>query len=228
MTEQDRALEALTFAEFRAANVRRCEQVYHLLTDWSPTDWATALAGEVGEACNLIKKRRRGEDIPLTEIAKEFGDVVAYLDLLSAALGIDLGEAVASKFNEVSARVGSDVTLPLIRARLTAPAQCEHEGIIDELAEGLSWALDSLDLDASLISEYLPGRWAALDHAMLHRAKARARSALTAVANTSALASDASPKQCPCSPVDDACSCAYDCECRVRFGHSHAGDGGEA
>lgn len=45
---------------FRAVNVRRCEKSFFPLQDWSATDWACALAGEVGEACNLIKKARRG------------------------------------------------------------------------------------------------------------------------------------------------------------------------
>jgi NTP pyrophosphatase (non-canonical NTP hydrolase) len=78
---------------------------------WSPTDWMTALAGEVGEAANLIKKRRRGEYIPTADIATELADVQAYLDLLADNLGIDLAEATRAKFNVVSERVGSEVRL---------------------------------------------------------------------------------------------------------------------
>jgi NTP pyrophosphatase (non-canonical NTP hydrolase) len=40
------------------------------------------------------------------QIADELADVVTYLDLLAAVLGVDLGQAVADKFNEVSIRVG--------------------------------------------------------------------------------------------------------------------------
>lgn len=103
---------SLSFDELRVANVTRCEASFHPVADWSPTDWACAMAGEVGEACNLVKKLRRGEPIPLADIGDELADVVAYLDLLAARLGIDLGGAVARKFNSVSQRVGSDLRLP--------------------------------------------------------------------------------------------------------------------
>lgn len=101
----------LTFEALRGANVRRCEEAFHPLDDWSETDWATALAGEVGEACNLLKKRRRGEDIPTQEVADELADVMLYLDLLAARMGIDLEDAVKRKFNAVSERRGSTVFL---------------------------------------------------------------------------------------------------------------------
>lgn len=103
--------DGLTFEQLRDANVRRCEQAFHPVNDWSLTDWATALAGEVGEACNLIKKRRRGEEIPTEAIAEELADVVMYLDLLAARLGIDLEAAVRAKFNVVSDRRGSGIRL---------------------------------------------------------------------------------------------------------------------
>jgi NTP pyrophosphatase (non-canonical NTP hydrolase) len=62
------------------------------------------MAGECGEVCNLIKKLRRGESVPLIEIGDELADVVIYCDLLAARLKIDLGDAVVRKFNEVSDR----------------------------------------------------------------------------------------------------------------------------
>lgn len=103
----------LTFDELRRANVERCEEAYHPVTDWSETDWAVAVAGEVGEACNLIKKRRRGEQIGVSYVADELADAVIYIDLLCARLHIDLGEAITEKFNDVSARVRSPVFLSL-------------------------------------------------------------------------------------------------------------------
>lgn len=117
---------ALAFNRLRLANVTRCNQVFHPeggILEWSPSDWATAMAGECGEACNEIKKLRRldgadaAEDTPsmravLTEkVGKELADVVIYADLLAARLGINLGEAVIGKFNEVSERRGSAVKL---------------------------------------------------------------------------------------------------------------------
>lgn len=101
----------LSLADFRSANVQRCRETFHELGEWSETDWACGLAGEVGELCNLIKKRRRGEFISLTAVSDEIGDVLAYLDLLSASMGISLVHATVCKFNRVSKRVGSTVRL---------------------------------------------------------------------------------------------------------------------
>jgi NTP pyrophosphatase (non-canonical NTP hydrolase) len=69
------------------------------------------MAGECGEACNLIKKLRRGQDITVESIGKELADVVTYVDLLAARLGIDLEVAIINKFNEVSDRCGSAIKL---------------------------------------------------------------------------------------------------------------------
>lgn len=73
-----------------------------------------AVAGEVGEAANEIKKIERG-DFTLDErrefLGKEFADVAIYLSIVAWRAGIDLGEAIIEKFNEVSERVDSDVRL---------------------------------------------------------------------------------------------------------------------
>jgi NTP pyrophosphatase (non-canonical NTP hydrolase) len=102
---------SLSFQDLREANVRRCHEVFHNLDEWSLSDWGCALAGEVGEACNLIKKHRRGEDIDPDLIAEEVADAVIYADLLLARMGKDLGEAVRAKFNKVSQRRGSGIRL---------------------------------------------------------------------------------------------------------------------
>lgn len=104
-------MNTLTFSRLREVNVRRCEAAFHPLLSWTPTDWACAMAGEAGEACNLIKKLRRGEVVPAEMIAKELADVIIYADLLAARLGVDLGQSVCSKFNEVSDRRHCDIKL---------------------------------------------------------------------------------------------------------------------
>ena len=101
----------LTFGELRKANVRRCEQVFHHLNDWSPSDWSNAMAGEVGEACNLTKKLRRGDKVNIAFLEEEIADVIIYADLLAARLGINLDMAVRRKFNEVSDRRNSNIFL---------------------------------------------------------------------------------------------------------------------
>ncbi len=113
----------LNFDQLRDANVRRCEEVFHAINDWSPTDWATAMAGECGEACNEVKKLRRldgadaKDDTPYERqrlrrcIAEEIADLVIYADLLAARLGIDLAQAIVRKFNEVSDKRNSTVYL---------------------------------------------------------------------------------------------------------------------
>ncbi len=112
----------LRFDDLREVNVRRCEESFFPLDSWSVADWMIALTGEVGEAANLIKKKRRGEPVATADIADELADAVTYLDLLAARLGIDLGQAVALKFNAVSERVGSPVRLAVDPSPEEVPA----------------------------------------------------------------------------------------------------------
>ncbi len=70
------------------------------------------LAGEVGEACNIIKKLERermgiaGSRARIDDLAQELADVVICADLIAMDAGIDLEEAVRSKFNATSEKVG--------------------------------------------------------------------------------------------------------------------------
>ncbi len=104
----------VTFEFLRQINKLRCKTAFGRdVDDWSPAEWACALAGEVGELCNEIKKRFRGDaDAPTTEvIADEIADVLTYLDLLAERHGIDLELALVRKFNRVSDRRGCDVVI---------------------------------------------------------------------------------------------------------------------
>ena len=113
----------LTFQELREANIKRAKvfknrkgQVVHPggIMDWTLSQWSNALAGELGESANLIKKIERGDFTLLEiqeELAKELADVQCYLSILAIRAGIDLCEATRSKFNEVSDRVGCDIKL---------------------------------------------------------------------------------------------------------------------
>lgn len=108
----------LSFKKLRKTNVKRCNAVFHPLKSWTETDWACALAGEVGELCNFIKKRKRVFDakgnikLPHKEdCRKELADIITYADLLAARMDIDLGKAVINKFNEVSDRQKTSIKL---------------------------------------------------------------------------------------------------------------------
>lgn len=113
--DRQRTSDKLTFDAFRHANVSRCLKWHPTgIESWSPSEWATALMGELGELASLLKMRNRERDglagnkfSPTDKmIADELADVQTYLDLLAASLGVDLGRATATKFNEVSERVG--------------------------------------------------------------------------------------------------------------------------
>ena len=110
----------LTFNILREGNLKRLPEFRNSLgepahsqpdgSDWSLGEWSNAVLGELGEAANIIKKIRRG-DISLEEarpaLAREFADVVTYLDILAYRAGVDLGQATMDKWNEVSRRVQS-------------------------------------------------------------------------------------------------------------------------
>lgn len=99
------------FKTLREANQARQQE-------WDPGDKitltyrATELAGEIGEACNVIKKLERerlgirGSRGTKEQLAEELADGVICLDLIAMHEGIDLDEAVRNKFNATSEQVG--------------------------------------------------------------------------------------------------------------------------
>jgi NTP pyrophosphatase (non-canonical NTP hydrolase) len=86
--------------------------------EWDPDDRITLsyrgneLAGEIGEACNVIKKLERerlglrGTRATKEQLAEELADGVICLDLIAMQAGIDLAQAVADKFNATSEKYG--------------------------------------------------------------------------------------------------------------------------
>jgi len=85
------------------------------------------LAGEVGEACNILKKLERerlgikGSRATVEQLAEELADVVICADLIAMDAGIDLDAAVRAKFNATSKKVG-------LRTRLHGPSPLSHGG----------------------------------------------------------------------------------------------------
>lgn len=106
----------LTFEMLKVANLKRSTEKVFPSHDWSLAQWACAMAGEAGEACNVVKKMFRG-DFDMREkeakeaLAKELADTVIYVDLLAQKAGINLGTAIIDKFNEVSNKKGAATKL---------------------------------------------------------------------------------------------------------------------
>lgn len=119
----------LTFRKFGATNFLRCYSprgFNHALDDWSLSDWMVAASGEMGEAANIVKKLNRVRDgLPGNSetqeelrqaLSDEIADTVIYLDLLAQSQGIRLEDAIISKFNQTSAKIGSPIVLPVAGA----------------------------------------------------------------------------------------------------------------
>jgi NTP pyrophosphatase (non-canonical NTP hydrolase) len=90
----------------RDANSKR-RQEFRPERATSLPEWGNALAGEVGELCNLIHhKFVQGRDVNRYALGSEVADVLIYLDLLAADLGLNISEEVTRKFNETSRKNG--------------------------------------------------------------------------------------------------------------------------
>jgi NTP pyrophosphatase (non-canonical NTP hydrolase) len=99
--------QRVSFDALRFANTERHKE-------WDPSDKITLayrgneLAGEVGEACNALKKIERerlgirGSRDTVEHLAEELADVIICADLIAMKEGIDLGASVAAKFNATS------------------------------------------------------------------------------------------------------------------------------
>jgi NTP pyrophosphatase (non-canonical NTP hydrolase) len=180
--------EALTFDHFRAANVARCLKWHPAgIASWSPSDWLTAVTGELGELASLLKMRNRERDeLPGNKfsptdkmVADELADVLTYLDLLAEVLGVNLGQAAVEKFNEVSERVGfpdriqthppvaaqvSEVVGDLIEADQAYDVALENVKFATEMGKG-----DAIDTARFCLTAATERRAAALQSALRNR-----------------------------------------------------------
>lgn len=109
----------MTFHDVSEINLKRCERWHPGFPNdgWTGSDWSNAMAGEAGEACNVVKKLRRDDfgkvqaaadnraDL-LAKLATEIGDTFLYLDLLAQFYGLDIAQCVVDTFNRVSIREG--------------------------------------------------------------------------------------------------------------------------
>ncbi len=83
----------------------------------TPAYSGNELAGETGEACNVLKKLERdrlslkGSRSNVQALADELADVIICVELVAAHYGIKMEEAVVKKFNESSDKLGIPVVL---------------------------------------------------------------------------------------------------------------------
>lgn len=106
----------LSFADLREANCERQKE-------WDPSNAITEeyrgneLAGEVGEACNIIKKLARqrlglrGSRVTAHDLATELADVIICVDLVAMMFNIDLDQAVRDKFNDTTTKYNLTIKL---------------------------------------------------------------------------------------------------------------------
>lgn len=97
-------------------------------SDWSIAEWTNAAAGEMGEACNIAKKIRRGDfNQSLNEgrakLAQELCDAVIYIDLCMLQIEKDLTKELMLRFNEKSDEVGAGLNIVQLDA---------HQYIVDD------------------------------------------------------------------------------------------------
>jgi NTP pyrophosphatase (non-canonical NTP hydrolase) len=99
------------YPSLRLANTAR-QAEWDAGNQLTPAYRGNELAGEVGEACNVIKKLERerlgikGSRDTVEHLAEELADVVICTDLIAMEFGIDLQQAVRDKFNATSEKVG--------------------------------------------------------------------------------------------------------------------------
>lgn len=103
--------EEITFERLRTSNQKRQDE-WDSDQQISLSYRGNELAGEVGEACNIIKKLERerfgirGSRADRAQLAEELADIIICVDLIAMHEGIDLAQAVARKFDATSEKYG--------------------------------------------------------------------------------------------------------------------------
>lgn len=120
---------SMSFSHFSQVNITRGNRWHQAgIEEWTLSDWAVAMAGEAGEACDAIKKLRRIQtgaannaehqidtiDDAILKIGDEIADTVIYCDLLIHRLSqiarekglepVTLEQVIKRKFNKTSLR----------------------------------------------------------------------------------------------------------------------------
>lgn len=109
--------QQLSWDTLRELSAKRAEEGFKTYKNVPITYWTTALMGEGGELCNMIKKLERvanggidgGSSYTAAEIdkkmlAEEIGGIAIYLDILAGLLDISLEDAIIDTFNDKSTK----------------------------------------------------------------------------------------------------------------------------
>lgn len=105
-----------TYTDLRTANIDR-QNIWDKDGILDGAYRGNELAGETGEACNIIKKLERerlgigGSRATVAQLMEEIADVVICADLIALHYGFDLDAAVRAKWNASSAKLGFDMEL---------------------------------------------------------------------------------------------------------------------
>lgn len=120
--DERREPTSITLSDIAEANRTRVGR-WHGIADWSPLEWAGAMAGEAGEACNAAKKLKRidgqvanintepgrsltNRDEACRKIGLEVADTVIYGFLLAQRVGVNLEDCIREAFNRKSEEYG--------------------------------------------------------------------------------------------------------------------------
>lgn len=112
----------MLLSEFQAINAQRARRWHHGdLSQWNFLEWAGAMAGEAGEACNVAKKLRRLDlalpnreaglsvsdaDNLKAKLSQECADTIIYALCLLSALGADAESVIEGVFDKKSIEYG--------------------------------------------------------------------------------------------------------------------------
>jgi NTP pyrophosphatase (non-canonical NTP hydrolase) len=129
-------MTTITLAALREANIAR-DKEWNTGTERVPLSFrGNELAGEAGEACNIIKKLERVRlgikgSVSTTEaLAEELADVVICADLTAMECQINLAEAIEAKFNAKSEEIGLKTKLSALSHIEAAMAMLEAHGYV--------------------------------------------------------------------------------------------------
>lgn len=79
-------------------------KIYESVKTLAFSYWGCALAGEVGELCNLIKKQERDKVNNEDEIKLEFADIFIYLLIIAKIRNYDINEILERKMRILKSR----------------------------------------------------------------------------------------------------------------------------